>query len=165
MSCDMLLVDSLLGRDGVERVSYDMLRLLTVYSVEAGWMECHTTRYVCCQFTRSRRGEASVIRHVTFVDSLLGRGGMERVSYDMLRWLTVDSVEAGWMECHTTRYVCCQFTRSRRGGASVMRHVRFVDSLLGRGGVERVSYGMLRLLTVYSVETGWSECHTACYVC
>ena len=53
-----------------------------------------------------------------------------------------------------------------------MRHVTFFDSLLGRGGVERVSYGMervsygmLRLLTVDSVEAGWSECHTACYVC
>ena len=46
-----------------------------------------------------------------------------------------------------------------------MRHVTFVDSLLGRDGVERVSYGMLRLLTVYSVEAGRSECQTACYVC
>ena len=46
-----------------------------------------------------------------------------------------------------------------------MRHVTFVDSLLGRDGVERVSYGMLRLLTVYSVEAGRSECQTTCYVC
>ena len=46
-----------------------------------------------------------------------------------------------------------------------MRHVTFVDSLLGRGGVERVSNDMLRLLTVYSVEAGWSECHATCYVC
>ena len=76
--------------------------------------------------------------------TLLGRGGVERVSCGMLRLLTV---------------------YSRRGGASVKRHVTFVDSLLGRGGVERVSNDMLRLLTVYSVEAGWSECHTACYVC
>ena len=87
------------------------------------------------------------------------------MSYGMLRLLTVYSVEAGWSECHTACYVGCQFTRSRRGGASVIQHVIFVDSLLGRGGMERVSYGMLRLLTVYSVETGWSECHTACYIC
>ena len=144
-------------------MSYGMLRLLTVYS---------------------RRGGASVIRHVTLVDSLLGRGGVERVSYSMLRlltvcsveagwsesygmlrWLPVYSVEAGWSECHTACYVGCQFTRSRRGGASVIRHVTFVDSLLGLDGAERVSNDMLRLLTVDSVEAGWSECHTACYVC
>ena len=46
-----------------------------------------------------------------------------------------------------------------------MRHVTLVASLLGRDGVERVSNDMLRLLTVDSVEAGWSECHTACYVC
>ena len=94
-------------------MSYGMLRFLTVYSVEAGWSECHTA----------------------------------------------------WSECHTACYVGCQFTRSRRGGASVIRHVTFVDSLPGLDGVERVSYGMLRLLMVYSVEAGRSECQTACYVC
>ena len=94
------------------------------------------------------------------------------MSYGMLRWLPVYSVEAGWSECHTACYVGCQFTRSRRGGASVIRHgasvirhATFVDSLLGRDGVELVSYGMLRLLTVDSVETVWMECHTTCYVC
>ena len=66
-------------------MSYGMLRLLTVYS---------------------RRGGASVMRHVTLVDSLLGRDGVERVSYGMLRLLTVDSVEAGRSECHTACYVC-----------------------------------------------------------